>query len=249
MSLKLLVIPFSILMVLVIMIGFVKPDITTLQERKVFYATKLEQAQNMNTLLGNIDSLTSSLDGQRQQELFIQNYFPKAMDQGRVIDAFNFLAMQSGVAVSLMDLKEVKNDRTVEEGVPADANAPMSGHPAKIRSFSAQVSVKGQYENIKDFFERIAHMNRMHRLWNFSIVTQDKKQKNGDESNETEILLGSFEAAFEYFDVQPAQNALYVPVFTRGTFDMESLDATKNWVTNKVPPLERSASGRPNPFQ
>jgi len=237
-------------MVLVIMIGFVKPDITTLQERKVFYATKLEQAQNMNTLLGNIDSLTSSLESQPEQELFIQNYFPKTMDQGRVIDAFNFLAMQSGVAVSLMDLKEVKNERVLEEVVPVDASTPTSmGHPAKTRSFSAQVSVKGQYENIKDFFERVAHMNRMHKLWNFSIVTQDKKQTNGDESDETGILLGNFEAAFEYFDVQPAQNALYVPVFTRGTFDMESIDATKNWVTSKVPPLERSASGRPNPFR
>ncbi len=249
MSLKLLIIPFSILMVLVIMIGFVKPDITTLQERKVFYATKLEQAQNMNTLLGNIDSLTTSLDSQHQQELFIQNYFPKTMDQGRVIDAFNFLAMQSGVAVSLMDLKGVKSDRVAEEVAPVDTNAPVSGHTAKIRSFSAQVSVKGQYENIKDFFERVAHMNRMHRFWNFSIVAQDKKQTNGDESDETGILLGNFEAAFEYFDVQPGQNALYVPVFTRGTFDTESLDATKNWVTSKVPPLERSASGRPNPFQ
>lgn len=253
MRLKLLMVPFSILMVLIIMIAFVKPDISDLTEKKAIYATKLDQEKNMDTLLQHVDTLTSFLDGQHEKEQFLENYFPKAIDEGRVIDAFNYSASQSGVVVSTMNLNEIAMV-DVPSNIPVDAGAsemPASVqalHP-KVRSFSARVTVKGHYENIKDFFVQVAHMNRMHKTWNFSIATQDKKETDKPVADEQGILLGYFEAAFEYFDTQTAQNALYVPIFAKGSFDVEPLDATSRWVTNSVPPLEKPDSGRPNPFQ
>lgn len=261
MSLKLLMIPFSILMVFILMIFYVKPDIDVLQEKQLTYTTKLDQAKNVDTLLSNINALKSALDNQGETERFVENYFPKAMDEGRVIDALNYLATQSGVAVVLMNLKEVamtdaagNQVSAVPAGVPVDASAAAAEtasapHP-KMKAFSARVSVKGRYENIKDFFGRVAHMNRIHKTWNFSLTADDAPVATDPvkAAEEAGVLTGYFEAAFEYFDVVGSQNAQNIPVFEKGTFDMAPYTTTLSWVTNLVPALEKPSAGRPNPF-
>lgn len=262
MSVKLLMIPFSIIMVLTIMIGFIKPDIGLLQEKKSAYATKLDQAKNMSDLLNNIDALVAELENKKLAEEFIMDYFPKKIDQGRVIDILNFLASQSGVAVVIMGVEEVEKDEAIVEeamqntlpivsgeldatGVPI---VPVVSHPIKLKTFSAQVTVKGRYENIKDFFQRLAHMDRMHKTRYFYLEAQEKSD-DPDKADETGILVGGFEADFDYFEARPGQNALYVPIFSRGTFDMKAFETMSQWVTEEVPLLEKPETGRPNPFQ
>ncbi len=249
MGLKLLVIPSSILIMLVAIIGFVKPDLTTLEEKKDLYEAKLDQSRNMSALLSNINSLTASLNSSDENERFVQNYFPKKIDQGRVIDMFNFLASQSGVVVSIMDLAEVEKESIPTEEVFVDPAALVPPVPVvSPKSFSVIVTVGGQYENIKDFFQRVAHMNRMHKTQNFSIATPEKDQ-SGEEKTDTGTLVGKFEANFDYFDVVKVENALSVPVFARERFDTTHLDVITNWVTSTVPPLEKPDTGRANPFR
>lgn len=263
MSLKLLMIPFSIIMVLTIMIGFIKPDIGLLQEKKTAYATKLDQAKNMNDLLSNIDALVADLENKRIAEGFVMDYFPKKMDQGRIIDILNFLASQSGVAVVIMGVEEVEKDEAVVEEVVQNTLPPVSGEldaagapvvpvvvsqPIKLKTFSAKVTVKGRYENIKDFFQRLAHMNRLHKTRYFYLEAQEKSD-DVEKADEIGILIGGFEADFDYFDARPGQNALYVPLFSRGAFDMTAFEKMSKWVTEDVPVLEKPETGRPNPFQ
>ncbi len=263
MSLKLLMIPFSIIMVLTLLIGFVKPDIAVLQEKKSLYATKLEQAKNMDALLANIDALVTDLNGKNTVASFVRDYVPKKIDQGRVIDMLNFLASQSGVAVVIMNLDQTeKNDGASEDvalntlpPVPAELDMtgtviapPATSHAVQPKTFSARVTVKGRYENVKDFFQRLAHMDRMHKTRYFYVETPETNNDSG-KADETGILEGGFEADFDYFDARMNQNALYVPVFSRGVFDMTSFEKMSKWVIEDVPLLEKPVTGRPNPFQ
>ena len=250
MGLKLLVIPGAILIVLVVIIGFVKPDLTVLEEKKNSYEAKLDQSRNMDSLLKNIDSLTASLNNRDEDERFVQNYLPKKMDQGRVIDMFNFLASQSGVAVSIMNLSEVDMNRASVTEVYVDPAALVPVAPAvSPESFSVIVTVGGQYENIKDFFQRVAHMNRFHKTRNFSIAASEKNQSGGDKEDTTGTLIGKFEADFDYFDVVTGGNALSLPVFSRERFDPGPLDRVTDWITDTVPSLEKPETGRANPFR
>ncbi|MBP9727781.1 MAG: hypothetical protein KBD27_00225 [Candidatus Moranbacteria bacterium] len=260
MSLKLLMIPFSIIVVFTLVIGFIKPDIGLLQDKKSLYATKLDQAKNMGTLLSNIDALGVDLESKREVENSVIDYFPKQMDQDRVIDILNFLASQSGVAVVIMKLEEVGQQALVADAGEAvvatevDANgvplaiAPVVNQPVRLKTFSARVTVKGRYENMKDFFQRLAHMNRMHKTRYFFLEEQaltDDPEKAG----EVGVLTGAFEADFDYFDARVGQDALQVAVFSRGAFDMTPFEKMSAWVTELVPPLEKPETGRPNPFQ
>ncbi len=257
MRLKILFVPFSILLVLILAIGYIKPDITTLEEKRVLLDTKISQSQNMATLLANIDTLVASLDEQSASEESVHLFLPKTEDQERVVDMFNYLASQSGVFVNVMGMNQIEMTQVEEEPVLPPANSLLvtgvdsvsavpvvSALKPKVQSYSAQVEVKGGYENISDFFNRLAHMNRYHKILKFSL-TAPVSPKEGEEN----MLTGIFESQFDYFPVQQVASALQVPVFTTGTFDAAALTSLLSWVNYTVPPLTLSETGRPNPFQ
>ena len=246
MSLKILMIPFSILMILVLSIGFIKPDWSLMQEKRVMYAGKLQQQQNAQTLLDNIGALTGSVESQKEAEKFLEDYVPKDLDQDRVIDMLNFLAGQSGVVAEGIALEKKEKEVAAEEPLLDEAGLPIvPPYEVKTNAYSAEVTVKGHYDNIKEFFGRVAHMNRLHKTRDFSIGSLD----TNDETIDPSILKGSFRAEFDYLTPRPVESALNVPVFARGTFDTSPLAVVSTWVTNTVPLLEKPSTGRANPFQ
>lgn len=250
MGLKILVIPFSILMILVLIIGFIRPAVSLMQEKQVMYDTKIDQAKSMDTLLNNVNTLLSALDNESEATQFVQEYFPQEMDQGRVIDMLNFLASNSGVAVDMMKFEELKQDPIVISQEVDAAGAPVTDVSSRAlvpKTFSAKVVVRGRYESIKNFLQRVAHMNRAHKTRDFSIKVPEKK--GGSEESELGVLVGSFEADFDFLEPVKQQNALYSPTFQKNTFTMNPYATLSDWVTENIPLLERPASGRPNPFQ
>jgi tyrosyl-tRNA synthetase len=61
----------------------------------------------------------------------------------------------------------------------ASAGVPLVGTPSHVatpKTFSAEIIVKGRYENIKNFFQRVAHMNRTHRTRDFLIKTPEMEK-------------------------------------------------------------------------
>lgn len=259
MRLKILVVPFSILISLILVIGYIKPDITTLQDKRVMLETKKGQFQGMTTLLSNIDALEASLERQSESENLVQAYLPKTMDQDRIIDMFNYLAAQAGVFVSTMNMKEIALKSEAEEPILAPADAPLvtgvEGTPApfippvsfkpKVQSYVAQVEVQGSYDGIKDFFNRVSHMNRYHKILSFTFETPIS---DSDEPA-TGVLSGSLESQFDYFPAQPLDSAMNIPVFLKDEFDAEEFSSLLAWVSYTVPPLMKSDAGRSNPFQ
>lgn len=260
MRLKILVVPFSILSSLVVVIGYVKPDITVLQDTQVLLDTKTSQSESMTTLLGNIDALSTSLEQQPASQKLVDTYVPKMMDQERIIDMFNYLASQSGVSVSVMNMTEILLKQDIGEMSAPSASVPLvvgsenvmpvapvvvSSFKPQVATYAAEVEVKGSYDGIKDFYNRISHMNRFHKVLYFSLeaATSDSPEA------ESGILTGHFQSRFDYFPLQPVESALGIPVFLQQSFDNAELSALSSWVNYTVPPLMIPDTGRPNPFR
>lgn len=245
MRLKILVMPFSILFSLIVVIGFVKPDITVLQDKRVVLDTKTSQSQGMTTLLTNIASLTSSLDDQPESEKLVSRYLAQELDQERIVDMFNYLAAQSGVFVSSMSMKETVVKSPKEEQISPDTGLPIAtSTKPKVKAYVTMVEVKGGYEGIKDFMSRVSHMNRYHKILDFSI-----ESAGGDTEAEAGVLIGRLQTQFDYFPLQKLDSALNVPIFLRGEFDSTQLTSLLNWVNHTVPPLMSPDAGKANPFQ
>lgn len=114
MSLKILFVPFSLILVLVLLIGYVKPDYDALLEKQVVVDAAQQQLNQMETRLGNIQSISSdfasassdALGGKNADEVLVDSYVPESVDQERVVDTFNYLAGQSGISLSSVTIEK-----------------------------------------------------------------------------------------------------------------------------------------------
>lgn len=257
MRLKVLIVPFLVVMILILLIGYIQPDVKAIQAKKLVLAAKAEQVVKMETVINNIDALNSALDTQRESEQFVSRYLPKTMDQGRAIDSLNFLAAQSGLLITGLDLKQpakeaVSADEETEKTVSGDGSvaAAPSFKPPVAKTYAVSVSVIGSYENLKGFFDHISHMDRFHKLTSFEIAKKEKKDAAAPESTaDTGELTGMFQADFDYLPERSAKAVLTAPVFQSSTLDLSVAGEASNRVANPVPELEKPQTGRPNPFQ
>lgn len=249
MRLKILIPPFLIVMILILAIGYIKPDFDVLQTKKVDIIAKETAVANVDTVVANIASLNDSLDTGQNFEKFAYRYLPDTQSQEQVIDTFNFLVAQSGMIITKMDLKQsqvVAAPVIVDEsGVISDVSAtpPLS----VVKTFTFSGSVVGSYENIKAFFDRLAHMERFQKVNFFSIAAE--KIDQSAEAPDTNRLVGTFEAEFGYLPAEPIASALIMPIFLRSKFDFSDVNKLLEQTANTVPTLEKGQTGKPNPFQ
>ncbi|MFZ2300037.1 MAG: hypothetical protein WAW00_02805 [Candidatus Moraniibacteriota bacterium] len=260
MRLKILIVPFLVVMILVLGIGYIKPDLETIQLKKAEVVAKNALVANIDTVLANIGSLNKSLDEARDSEKFAYRYLPETLDQDRVIDAFNFLATQSGLVITEMDLKQppaaIREEALLtpaESTFVTGANAAPGSAPTIVpvvtaKTFILTGSVRGSYENIKAFFDRLAHIERFQKVRLFSIGI-DAQSVSPEGVVNTSDLKGTFAADFGYLPTKPVISALDIPIFSRSNFDLSGLNTLTSRITDAVPVLEKGQTGKPNPFQ
>jgi len=92
MRLKILIPPLFIVSILILAIGYIKPDFEVMQMKQADIHAKEEAVANMGTIIANIDALNSSLDTRQEFEKLAYRYLPNTQSQEQVIDAFNEVA-------------------------------------------------------------------------------------------------------------------------------------------------------------
>lgn len=261
MRFKIFLLPFFIVVTLVLIIGYIKPDFDVVIMKREKIISKEAQVANMKAVLENINSLNNSLDTEQAAEQFMYRYLPKNINQEQVVDAFNFLALQSGLVITKMELKLPQEKATEEQLIaPAarsfvaggkalgDSNVPAPIHLAKAKTFTFQGSVTGHYTNIKDFFDRLAHIERFQNVHLFSIESFEKKEDEKDKAS-GDNLIGTFEVEYGYLPSRPIVSALDIPIFLQSNFDFSNVNILLSRITSPVPILEKGTTGKPNPFQ
>ncbi|MBI2439208.1 MAG: hypothetical protein HYV45_01245 [Candidatus Moranbacteria bacterium] len=244
MGLKILIVPLLLVVTLFLAIVNVKPLVEEVFTKKSEIKLKEAQVTNIDTIVSNVEKLVDVLDTERSTEDFSYRYLPKSIDQDRTIDSFNYLASQSGLFISAMELKEVPEVVREEVSVAGNANIPKGEKAASVKAFVFKGSVIGSYDSIKSFYDRLSHTERFQRLHFFSLESNESAEKLGQGS-----LEGIFEVEYGYLPAQSVLSALNLPVFSRSTIDLLSSENMMKWMTSAVPPLERGVTGKPSPFQ
>lgn len=261
MRLKILIVPFFIIMILFLGIGYIKPDIDAVVMKSEQIKATEDQAAKMETVLSNISALNASLDTQSEAEEFMYRYLPSTLSQEQAIDSFNFLANQSGVSIVSIGLKQEPEVAQIEPLIdPAtsifvaggsglvSADAPVVAPSVVVKKFTLSGSVIGSYENIKLFFDRLAHTERFHAVRLFSLSTTPEQGASA-EAKSSGNLTGVFEAEYGYLPPKPVASAWILPVFWQSKLDLTKVGGLISATTSTVPSLEKGESGKPNPFQ
>ncbi|MDQ5976940.1 MAG: hypothetical protein QG664_853 [Patescibacteria group bacterium] len=255
MSLKLLAIPFFVICTLVIAISYVKPDVVLLFEKHRRLGYLQSQAASLDTLGSNIKSMqtqiatTSSDTGSQMTdaEFLRQVYFPAASDIEKGIDQLNFLADQSGVIVSDVQVEDFIKKTTDTVVAVADSmqtsadlliaqssagtgveEAPVAIHRTYVPdTFMLTIETAGSYEATKDFYARLIQAKRF--FFPKTVELADKREDIGAPSgttgvdDSTDILFSTMEIEFLLLPTVSLVSAVGDDAFEKAKLDFETL--------------------------
>ncbi|MDD2766592.1 MAG: hypothetical protein PHH40_02365 [Candidatus Moranbacteria bacterium] len=244
---KILLLPFFLLLSVIVAILYIKPSFDDILTKRDAIASVDEKLAIASAVSSNITRFDQLIDQEKETEDFFFQYLPLKMDQEQFIDAFSFLATQRGLYISDMKVEVVAKDATLEEdSLPVDDTsvAPKTVFQPKKISFTG--SANGSYENIKTFFALMNHMNRYQEMQFFSIEEEKKESTSPEVASGN--LKGTFSVVYGFLPKKTVSSALDMPLFTNGELKLAEISTLKSLITD-IPALQKTPSGKPNPFQ
>lgn len=228
MSLKIIFIPFSLILVLVLLIGYMKPDYDAYVLKQMTHQSSVQQLNQMTKRLGNITSVSSgfassfseALGGKNEEEVLIDQYVPESMDQEHIVDALNYLAGQSGVLISSVVIEkplvnaaadaaadQAMNSQSIILNGAGTANAVASAdsvialksiYPGP-KSYQATLTVSSDFASISSFFDLIYRMNRENEVKSFSLKKDTEKKDDKGNPVVNSTLNATIVVSFMYY--------------------------------------------------
>ena len=261
MRLKILFFPFSLSIALAVALLYVKPGIDTAMATRDQLNQKQATLDDLNQKVQNISNLAGDLDAHGEYESLALRYAPNEQKHDRMIDMLNFLATQSGVALTSIDLQKVAEDKKDPSAVPepptpsasmaAAMSSPMPTQPQTpkvipLKMVDARLSLTGGYENIKDFLNKLLHSDSFQEFRSVSLSAADKDSSAPDSSSD--LLSASITTRFSYLPVSGNAATSSPELFTQSKLDFSSLEKLKGFISSPVADLEVGNTGKTNPF-
>ncbi|MBP7811439.1 MAG: hypothetical protein KA054_01185 [Candidatus Moranbacteria bacterium] len=254
MSLKLLALPFFVICSLVIAIGYIKPEIVLLFEKQRHLKRLQEQSASLDTLSANIKLMqeqiaTANSDAGSQMtdaEFLRQIYFPATSDIEKGIDQLNFLADQSGIVVSDIQVEDAKKISLVavspeEEALQTSADlliaqsdgTQMEEVPSVIHRtyvpdvFTVTIKTTGSYDAIKDFYARVVQSKRFSFPETVELTLEESEaavdSEEGKNENSSNALSSTMAVQFLLLPKVSIKSAVGDDVFEKSKLDFETL--------------------------
>lgn len=265
MSLKILLVPSLIIGILIIAIGYIKPGVMTLFEKKTQFDQVVSQSEQLDAILSNAAALKGQLSAQSEDVEFLRGYLPGKSDVEIGVDQLNYLASKSGVAVKDMQVAEIKKEQVaqVEAVDAATSSADVLFAPTEATS-SLPVSVKktytpliytitiqtiGSYDTVKSFLSNVMKSHRFIKVSAASVslpgatADQQQPQPNGD------VLESEFSVDFLVLPEVVLTTALGDATFDTAKLDFSPLDGIRLNQDGAIPDLPMVETGKANLFK
>ncbi|MEI6650873.1 MAG: hypothetical protein WCL23_05605 [Candidatus Moraniibacteriota bacterium] len=244
--------PFLFLViVLFVGFGFLKPTVDSIIGKLSQQTTLQNDLATAKTTRENIDKISNSLDSVLASESgkAALAFLPSNSNQDRIVDIMNVCSFQSGISVS--DFSFQPNSK---QPVSQVINSASDGKPVTApvlpapESVTMTIGVRGSYESIKSFLEKLAVSGRFHVVNAVSIKQESSKGDSNVAAAPTGALMATVKADFFNQPERSYPGANLLPVFGQGTFDTAAIDTLLK-SESKIDVLpDAPTSGRGNPF-
>jgi hypothetical protein len=264
MGLKKLLFPLFLLLFVVFLVEYANPMFSAVMAKMDEKKSKEAELQKVETTVKNIGDLSVALgkDGVREKA---EAYLPSSRDYALAVDKLNFLAGQQGLVLLNFGITgEQESARVPESSGDAstgilNADGTESTAPvAAPKTFSIKVSVQGQYGvkdgdgGIKSLLRKVALMNRMNNITEFSIANSVAKTEGTEQQATSDPTLdASFTMEFPYLPKKTYPTAYLLPVFNQTSFTLDPIQGEKfASLLTDLPELGvPEVSPRENPFK
>lgn len=270
MSLKILVVPALIIAILVIGIGYLKPSIGVLFEKKSTFDQTVGQADQLDTVVKNIQSMKSQLAASSEDVDFLKQYIPGQSDVEKEIDQLNYLASKSGVAVKDIQVVEIKKPVVtaappVEAGPTSSATALFgdtsmnASLPTSVKktytpeTYTISIKSIGSYEATKSFMANVMQSHRFLRVAEASLGSAQSTEGVGAAASKQPSNLDGLESMLTVeFAVLPTltvDSALGDAAFDKPKLSFDTVSGIRMHSDGDAPMLPKADTGKTNLFQ
>ena len=244
--------PFLFLIiVLFVGFGFLKPTVDSIIEKRSQQATLQNDLVTAKMTRENIDKISNSLDSVLASESgkAAIAFLPSNSNQDRIVDIMNVCSFQSGVSVSDVVFQANSKQPVTQVTDPSLTGGVVSAPEAPSpEAVTMTMGIRGSYESIKAFLEKLATSGRFHTIVALSIKHELGKPDASGVAAPTGTLLATLKSDFYNLPERSYPGANLLPVFGQGSFDTTSIDALLK-TESKIDVLpDAPTSGRGNPF-
>jgi hypothetical protein len=232
MAIRRMLFPLFIIAIVFLAVNFIRPAVLSVLDQREAKDVKLAELASVEKTAANIGSLSDSRDtvlGSEEGAL-IMSYLPIGSDHDRIADIFNYISIQSGAVIGNISFgggTAAAPRAPTADIIGADGSVIQTPPTAPVPpAFLVTVDIDGAYENVKSFMQRVSSVDRLHRVMSFSVSKRDPigaPQADGQPLPDDGILSAQLEVEFPYLPVATYPSAHLLPVFSTGSFDMESV--------------------------
>ncbi len=273
MKIKVLLVPTLIIASSFVALNYLKPGYDTYQQKRALRAIAEENARQVDTVVNNVGALKAEIETQKDKVAFTKEYLPEGKDQGRIFDGMNFLAGQSGLLTSKIQVEKVEDQAPADGSQTfgtldplADADpltqiessdpnavpgAPLVAPyvPPKIQNHAVSLEALGGYPNIKDLLRKLTSFNRLQEVQSFRIAVTETAGEEGEAP--AGVLTLNYSTKLPYQNVPSpvtGEAIVSIPGLSQGSFNFATIDSLQGTSTT-VPDVVLGTEGKANPFE
>ncbi len=265
MSLKVLLVPSLIIGILIIAIGYIKPGVVTLFEKKTQFDQVVSQSEQLDMIVNNVASLKSQMSTQAEDVEFLQGYLPGKSDVEIGIDQLNYIASKSGVAVKDMQVAEIQKEQVAQ--VAADEMAASSADvlfapteatsalPVSVKktytplTYTITIQTVGSYDAIKGFVANVMKSHRFIKVSGASIALLSAAGAANDQQPNGDVLESEISVNFLVLPEVVLTTALGDAAFDTAKLNFSPLDGIRSNQDGAIPALPMIEAGKVNLFK
>jgi hypothetical protein len=204
--------------------------------------------------LDNTRRLMAQLNANKTDQNTIMTFVPEDLKEEEIIDNLNFIASNEGLSVVNLSLKpaplvSLMDTGTVNESGQQILNNTVAQNAApKPKNYDVSFSVTGNYEKIKNVFEKIYRLGRYNVVGSLEIKKQEEKDASGKKSGPTNNLIANAQLKFNVLRKGEQPVSIDNPAFAKASFDLSSAQAIRDKKSVEILKMNIDQAGRTNPF-
>jgi hypothetical protein len=253
MRLKSLFFPIILVISISIFIGYIWPEIKNVKMINVEKNTNAQSLQFIKEKQAAIESIGTQIANNSNIGSVINDYLPNKKVEERIIGGVNYLAMDSGVSLLDVSLKNPNVTNSAFSGNTAEEKTS-AVNTDELQFSEVAISISGDYEKIKLFIEQLQRISLLNDIKSLTIANQIKNVPDSAANpDETSTAISSTLSASVVIDFG------YLPSFgidgskvakLDSKLDTDVIDVLKNYISQKPGLVVSSAGnkGKANPF-
>ncbi len=247
MKLKILFVPSAIVAAIILVIWGIVPAYGNYKQAKDTLKADQAKLQDVDGKEKNIQSLSDQLKASADQQGVLMEYIPSSEQEEDVIGSLNDLASSENLTVGALSMATDNAGSAY-----ANNNTAKNQNKDQADSFEVKMDVAGQYQNIKNFLEKLVTLKRYNEIAGLTISGSAAANTPDNQGNQkqapSDVLAADVTMGFNYLKTANSVDDFNGSIFATGKFNMDAIKDIQAKTSTDMSKIQDNSSGRANPF-